>query len=88
MIPIIITAKAAEDHLNKIRMEHANILTGIDNQKILVDQYNQNQQVEREKQEVKQEKLSVRSAQASKDQLEHDRKMKELEIKSAALSME
>jgi len=79
--PIVITSRIADDHLNKIRAEHTSILEGMDAQKVKVDNFNQNRIMQQTQQAAQQ-------AQSQKDQLEADRKMKELEIKAAALSMD
>ena len=78
--PIIIDSKMAEDHLNKIRTEHADILSSMVSHQAKVEQYNQQKEAERIANEEKQ-RVSM------KEEAERQAKMKELEIKQQALSM-
>jgi septal ring factor EnvC (AmiA/AmiB activator) len=84
--PIIINAKKAQEHYNKVKMEHADILTGLENQRLQVEKYNQQQMVEKQNQANIQREQEEKQMQTQKDMLEHQRKMEELEIKRQALS--
>ena len=71
--PIIIDSKMAEDHLNKIRTEHADILSSMVSHQAKVEQYNKQKEAERIANEEKQ-RVSM------KEEAERQAKMKELEM--------
>lgn len=84
--PIVITSRKAQDHYNKVKIEHADILTGMENQRLQVEKYNQQQAVEKQNQAIMQKEQQEKEMQTQKDMLEHQRKMEEIEIKRQALS--
>lgn len=70
----------ATKHLNNVMVEHNNILAGIQNQSLKVEQYNQQQQMQaQEKEQIK--------ATNDRDILEQQNKAQELAIKEQALSI-
>lgn len=78
--PIILNSKMATKHLNNVMVEHNNILAGIQNQSLKVEQYNQQQQMQaQEKEQIK--------ATNDRDILEQQNKAQELAIKEQALSI-
>lgn len=70
----------AEDHINKIRNEHSDMLSSMVTHQARVEQYNQQKEAERIANEEKQ-RISM------KEEAEANRKIKELEIKQQALAM-
>ncbi len=89
--PTIINSKKAQDHLNKIRGEHSNLLTGIQNQSLRVQQFNQQRQLQQQEESLRQGEIDkeFRATQAAqqKESMQNDLKTKELEIKRQALLM-
>lgn len=77
--PVVITSKPATEHLNKIKAEHADVLTGIQNQSLKVEQYNMQKDAERK------DKIAV-DTQNAKDNVAISQKNKELAIKEQALT--
>lgn len=77
--PVVLNSKMAKDNLNKIKLQHGDILLGMANQKTRVDAYNTQQAQEAAQEKIIQEK-------AAQDQIERDMKMQELEIKRIALA--
>lgn len=96
--PIVLTSKQATDHLNKIKVEHSDLLTGIQNQAMKVEAYNQQKALERQNQDQMNKELGISNKKLEMDdqkmtmeaetkKLAEQNKAKELEIKQAALSM-
>lgn len=77
--PVVISPRPAQDHLNMIKGQHADILTGIQNQAMKIAQFNAN------KVTADKEKASL-DAQANKDNALNMQKQQELELKRMALS--
>ena len=95
--PTILNAKPAERHLEKVRLEHAGLVEGLNNQLIKVQQYNQQKQVESQNQEMQTNENNQRQAEftqkgeaqkavSDKANMDYQLKNKELEIKKLALS--
>lgn len=96
--PTVITSKAAQNHLNDIKFQHADILTGIQNQAVKVADYNAQKEAQRQ---IDEQQKQVQQSEAQKTafdnkkiqmdaetkNLEAQNKAKELEIKSQALTM-
>lgn len=78
--PVVITSKPAVDHLNKIKLEHSDIINNIQNQALKVQQYNIQK-------EAKLAEKATQDATIAKDQAETERKNKELSIKEQALTL-
>lgn len=74
----IVNSKVASDDLNKIRLQHADILMGMQNQAQKVAQFNQDRMM------ADKEKKSL-DAQTNKDNIENIRKQQELDLKRMAL---
>lgn len=89
--PSVITSKAASKDLENIRNTHTNLLTGLANQAVKVNSYNQQKQAELQakntiKAETQKENIAA-NTQAHKDSLDFAMKQSELDIKRAQLSM-
>lgn len=80
--PTIISSKAAENHLEKVRSEHADLLTSMIDQANKVAAFNQVRDLEK-KTQVRDEQ--VRADQVQKTSADQANKSKELEIKKLAL---
>ncbi len=78
--PAVITSKMADDHYNMIKANHSDILKGIQDQAVKVQQYNMQKDMDRQQKEAQ-------AAETMKNQLEQEQKQQELAIKAAALSM-
>lgn len=78
--PIVITSKAADNHLNDIKSQHADLLQGMQSQAEKIILFNQQKQAQRVVDQQRSDTLAKESA-------ESDRKTKELEIKQAALML-
>lgn len=78
--PVVITSKQADTHLNKIRSEHTDVLRGLQDQAVKVQEYNQQKEISRKEQEA------IDTENESK-QLEQINKSRELEIKANALAI-
>lgn len=93
MSSVITSKKAAQDLLN-IKARHADIITGMTNQKIKVDQYNQQKQEQKAAEmqnkkimdnEMKQAAMTNKTM-ADKNAMDFHTKNAELDIQRAALS--
>jgi len=85
----IITSKMADQHFQKIKVEHSNILQGMQNQSVKIAEMNKQKAIEAEQ---TRQMNAEREASMKKDQMAFDKekmtadlKTKELEIKRAAL---
>jgi len=89
--PTVITSKMAQDHLNEIKIAHSDVLTGMANHAIKVQNFNQQKQQEQMQNEqqtkVNQDANQKAMADAATKKLEAENKAKELQIKQQALSM-
>lgn len=86
----VVTSKPAQKDLEKIKTAHADLVTGMMNQKMRMDAYNQQKAVETTNQNVMQnelekERMTAQSA-AEKNAMDFQIKQSELEIKRAALA--
>lgn len=90
MSPAVITSRVASKDLEKIKAQHADILTGIANQTIKIQQYNQQKSVEQQNQQVMRNELEKEKMAANtndmKTALDFQTKQSELDIKRAALT--
>lgn len=89
--PIVITGKAAENHLNTIKNQHADMVQGIQDQSMRVAEFNANRQMQQQQanQEAKAAKTES-DKQAMEGQakiLEQQNKAQELAIKQQALAL-
>lgn len=84
----ITSKKAQQDFLN-IKARHADILTGMINQKANVDIYNQQKEAERQNQEIMQREMQkeqmANTTTMTKNTMDYNLGNKELDIKRAAL---
>ena len=95
--PTIINAKPAERHLEKVRVEHAGLVEGLNNHLMKVQQYNMNKDMEAKDQKMRDgetqqkqaefdQKGEAQKAVSDKANMDYQLKTKELEIKKLALS--
>jgi hypothetical protein len=88
----VLTSRVAKDHFNGIKVEHADILKGIQEQSMRVNAYNQEKALrdtaldQARMQEEKDQQVAASTAQ--KEANEAALKQQELDIKRAALSSE
>lgn len=96
--PVVITSKAADEHINTIKMQHSDLLQGMQDQQTRVTQYHAQkqadfqaeQQVQRDQQQQEKENninINKQNAESQAKILAEQNKAKELEIKQQALSM-
>lgn len=78
--PIIVTSKQATDHLEKIKAEHADILTGIQNQKVKVEQYKQKKLVEQQNKQMQDKEIQDKQMQDQQKQSDQQDKIKKDQI--------
>lgn len=89
--PIVITSRAAENHLNTIKSHHTDLLQRMQEQNMKVQNYNaqkqadQAMQVERDQTAQKENKQFEMDSQSK--MLEQQNKQRELEIKASALTL-
>lgn len=76
--PTVISSRPANDHLNMVKAQHLDIVSGIQNQALKVNEYNQNKIL------AGKEKAAV-DAEANKNNIADMRKQQELELKRMAL---
>lgn len=97
--PLVLTSKAAQEHLDGIKLDHATLLQGITDQSNKVSQFKAEQdmkkQTENEKKGLETEnnnriQLDNRKMdmEAENKKLELENKRRELEIKAQALTMD
>lgn len=101
MNPVLINSKRAQDHLAKIKTQHADLLNGIANQSLKVQAYNQQQQEAKRQRDLLdiQNKKENQARQdeidrqfqadqkaAQKEAADRDMKIKEIELKRMALT--
>lgn len=88
--PIVITAKKAEDHLNGIKVQHADIVNGIQMQSMKVAQFNADKEakdaIDRQQKEATTMENNKQQMESQTKILAEQNKAKELAIKEAALS--
>jgi len=88
--PIVISAKPAEKHLETIKAFHNDMITGMKNQSLKVNAYNQQKDLERRDQAMRDEEMQMKMLErADNNQRASDEmamKTKELSIKEAALN--
>lgn len=89
--PLVLTSKAAQEHLDGIKLDHATLLQGITDQSNKVSQFKAEQDSkkqmdmqETQRATMEQEKTKM---EADNSRLEQENKRRELEIKAQALSM-
>ena len=90
MSPAVITSSRAKTDLANIKARHAGIIEGMTNQKMRVDAYNQQKEVERQNQltmqnEMAKEQMAQKTIQ-DKNTMDFHQKQQELELKKIALS--
>lgn len=88
--PSVITSRAASDDLDKIRGHHEQLVTGIADQNMRVQNMNMQKQAEIQNQnamnmEIEKERMVADTAQ-KKDALNFAQKQAEIDVKRAALS--
>lgn len=76
--PAVLTSRAATRDMDTIRARHSEIVEGIKNQSVKIEQFNMQNA-------VKEQEESTKSNEAAIQKAESDRKTKELEIKEKAL---
>lgn len=88
----VLTSKVAQDHLGKIRAEHADMMQGIQDQALKVGAYNQQKAAEQAQTALAQaeadKQMQLANTQAEKDRTMAALKQQEIDIKRAALSAE
>lgn len=88
--PIVITAKAAENHLNTIKADHAERVQGIQDQAMRVSQIklqqDQQRQMEQQASMVAKNESDKQTMEGQAKILEQQNKAQELAIKQAALA--
>ena len=81
---VITSAKAKQDLLN-IKARHAEILTGMINQRVMTEAHNQQKAAEKQNQQIMQNEMQKEQMAANgvtqKNTLDYDLKNKELDIK-------
>lgn len=91
MNPIVITSKAAENHLNTIKSQHADIIQGMNDQATRVAQLKaermQNQQVTDQANQAAKTESDKAALDGQARILEQQNKAQELAIKQQALSI-
>jgi hypothetical protein len=89
--PIVVTAKKAEDHLNKIKVEHSDMLQGMNDQSLRVTQLKSERDNQKQVADQEQKASKMESDKANLDGqariLEQQNKAQELAIKQQALSL-
>lgn len=88
--PTVITSRAASKEFERIKGRHADILTGLTNQKMRVDAQNQQKATEMQNQQVMKNDIDkakmVNDTTANKDAMDFALRQSEIDIKRAALS--
>lgn len=88
----VVTSRAADQNIENIRSQHADILDGLTNQSAKVQAFNQQKQVQAQqdaqmKAQAKTDQMKI-DAQSRKDSMEMEQKNRELELKRMALTLD
>lgn len=88
--PTVVTSRVARENFDNIRAQHGDILTGIANQSLKVDAFNQQRAAEMANTQAMQgeiEKAKISSdTQANQDSMDFSMRQSELDVKRAALA--
>lgn len=89
--PLVITSKQADKDLNKIKVQHADLVQGIQDQAMRVTAFNTDREARKQMAEQQKEESQMQSeekrVQMETKKLEAENKQKELAIKQQALSL-
>lgn len=85
----VVTSKKAQQDLLNIKARHSDILTGMINQKVMVDAHNQQKAAEKQNQDIMQREMQqaqmANDTTVQKNTMDFQTKQQELDIKKTAL---
>jgi len=89
--PLVITSKAAQEHLDGIKISHSKLLQDMQDQSTRVSQFTAEKDAKRQVSEQEAQRVNMENEkskmEADNSRLEQENKRRELDIKAQALSM-